>query len=277
MAPRPTAREQERRAAAARGPRARADAPASEPLAMLRRRGFAPRETRPELPLPRDAPAALADALAGRLASYGFRLFLRGAILAAGPFGPDDATRYLPPEHARAHAEWLVEVGLATRRGGRYALRHPVANFGGVVPWWLGRELARRLGFAVATGVRLGARAGGGDLDLVAAAEGRLVAVEVKSSPPKHLTDAEVHAFLARVRAVRPHVAIFALDTALRLADKVLPMFAAALPGVAPRRLVRDDWALGEHLYVVGAKGDLRANVEAALADGFRALGPSLP
>ncbi len=160
---------------------------------------------------------------------------------------------------------------------GRYRLVRPARSFGGTLEWWLARELERRLGFAVATGVRSGAPGVGGDLDVVAAAEGKLVYLEAKSSPPKHLSRSEVGAFLRRVRAVRPDVALFAMDTALRLSDKVLPMFAEALGGAgatAPRRIFRETWALGPHLYLVNAREDLVENVSRAIAEGLRALAP---
>jgi hypothetical protein len=72
------------------------------------------------------------------------------------------------------------------------------------------------------------------------------------------------------------------MDTALRLADKVLPMFAEALSrdGAAPpppRRLVRETWALTPHLYLVSAKEDLVENCCRAVAEGLAALAPPPP
>jgi hypothetical protein len=281
MAGRPSARELER-GATARPPAAVARAaPSGEVLAMLRRRGLAPRVTRrSRLPFPPGLSAEALERIAARLGHYSFRLFLRGALLAGGSFAPEGAARYVKPEDARAHAEWLVGEGLARRApGGAYALVRPAESFGEVLEWWVGRELRRRLALDVATGVRFPAAGVGGDLDVVATAEGKLLYVELKSSPPKHLTDAEVAAFLRRVRALRPDVAVFAMDTALRLGDKVLPMLSAALgPGApAPRRLARDNWALGPHLYAVSAKQDLVLNLEQAIAEGFRALAPPPP
>lgn len=85
----------------------------------------------------------------------------------------------------------------------------------------MARRLAQRLGFDVTVGVKCRARGVGGDFDLVAAAEGKLVYLELKSSPPKRPMLSEVTAFLDRVELLRPHVTLFAVDTALRLADKV--------------------------------------------------------
>jgi hypothetical protein len=275
-----TARELETRAAARAAPSRFAPGREPEPLLMLRRRGLDPRPSTPDLPFPAGLDPAREDALLERLGHYAFRLFLRGAILRPHGFGPAQATRYLVPAKARAAAEDLVALGLAERLPrGRYRLLRPARSFGGTLEWWLARELERRLGFAVAIGVRSGAPGVGGDLDVVATAEGKLVYVETKSSPPKHLSRAEVGAFVRRVRAVSPDVALFVMDTALRLSDKVLPMFAEAIGegargAAAPRRIFRETWALGPHLYLVNAREDLVENVCRALAEGFRALAP---
>lgn len=283
MAARPTARELEARAAA-RGARAgRRTGPLAEPLLALRRRGLDPRPSEPDLPWPVDAGGALEDAMRERLAHYAFRLFLRGAILRPEGFAPGEATRYLTAAQGRRAAEDLVALGVAQRLPrGRFRLVRRARSFGGTLEWWLGRELEARLGLAVATGVRSGARGVGGDLDVVAVGEGKLLYLEAKSSPPKHLKASELAAFLARVRAVRPDVALFVVDTALRLRDKVLPMFAAALAGAGgeaprPRRILRETWALTPHLYAVNAREDLVENVCRAIAEGLRALAPPAP
>ncbi len=246
---------------------------------MLRRRGLSPRPTPLDLPFPPDLPEPEAARLAERLSRYAFRLFLRGAILHARGFTPGQATRYLKAEQARRMAEDLVSLGLARRLpGGRFQLVRRARSFGGTLEWYLGRELSRRLGLEVALGLRSGAPGVGGDLDVVAAAEGKLLYLEVKSSPPKHVERAEVAAFLRRVRALRPDVALFVIDTALRLSDKVLPMFAAEMGQAgSPRRVVRETWALTPHLYALNARQDLLENLCRAIAEGMKALSPDPP
>jgi len=109
-------------------------------------------------------------------------------------------------------------------------------------------------------------------------------------SPPKHLGEEEVAAFFDRLAALRPDVAIFAIDTALRLADRVVPLVAAVMgrrprssPGHAlvhrkrptsPRRIENGLWALTPHVYLVSARPSLVGNIGRALAEGLRALAP---
>lgn len=279
---RPTARQLELRAAAEPTPSAPPFAPRREPLAMLVRRGFTPSLADLDLPFdPRLAPedaARLADALD----HYAFRLFLRGAIHHKDGFLPEEATRFLSRDHAASRAAEAAALGLLEPLpGGRFRLTRPCATFGGTLEWYVAERLAARYSLDAVCGVKFHAPGVGGDLDVVAAAEGRLIVLELKSSPPKHVGDDEVSAFLDRLRALRPHLAIFAVDTALRLADKVVPLLVevAARRGaaLAPRRIERELWALSPHLYVANAKPDLVANLGRALAEGLRALSPEPP
>lgn len=277
---RPTARELELLAAAE--PSAvpsRPPAPHREALAMLVRRGFAPSLAEMDLPFPEGLSEHAHARITEALDHYAFRLFLRGAIHHKDGFLPAEATGFLTPEHAAERAAQAAELGLlAPLPGGRFRLAHPCASFGGALEWYVARKLAARFALDVACGVKFHAPGVGGDLDVVAAAEGKLFVLELKSSPPKHVGEDEVGAFFDRLRALRPHVAVFAVDTALRLSDKVVPLLVdvARTRGAAltPRRVERELWALGPHLYVVNAKPDLIANLGRALAEGLRALAP---
>ncbi len=274
-----TARELEGAAAGRRAPPSSPAMAGGEALAMLVRRGLRPRVSEPDLPFPLDLDAAAVERIAARLRHYAFRLFLRGAILAEGAFRPGSATRYLDASQARRMAEDLVDLGLAAHAGGgRYRLARPARSFGGTLEWWVARELERRFAFDAVSGVKSGARGVGGDLDVVAAAEGKLVYIELKSSPPKHVAPEEVAAFARRARALRADVTVFGVDTALRLSDKVLPMLSVelALAGQPARRLSRENWAVAPHVYAVNARQDLIENLAVAIADGFLSLGPAL-
>jgi hypothetical protein len=271
------------RVAAARPPQlSRPPAPPGDALGMLARRGLRPSLARPDLPFPSDISIETADALTERLGHYAFRLFVRGVIHHGDGFTPDEATNYVSAAQARAFTETLVALGVVAANGGdRYRLVRPAASFGGTLEWYVGRELRRWLGFDVATGVKFHARGIGGDLDLVAAAEGKLIYVELKSSPPKHLSNREVSAFFDRVRLVRPDLALFVVDTALRLSDKVVPMLTEELARrsetvPAPCRVERDLWTLGRHLYVVNSRPDLMTNIGRVIAEGLLAQHPPL-
>jgi hypothetical protein len=249
---------------------------------MLARRGLRPSLATPDLPFPPDIPAETADTLTERLGHYAFRLFVRGVIHHADGFAPEETTSYVSAAQARTFTETLVALGVVAPNGhDRYRLVRRAASFGGTLEWYVGRELRRWLGFDVATGVKFHARGVGGDLDLVAAAEGKLIYVELKSSPPKHLSNGEVSAFFDRVHLVRPDLALFVVDTALRLSDKVVPMLTEELArrsdtAPAPCRVEKELWRLERSLYVVNSRPDLMANIGRVIAEGLLAQHPQI-
>ena len=166
-----------------------------EAIAMLARRGLRPSKSGLELPFPEDLERDKIAQLAELLGHYAFRLFLRGAIQKAQGFAPEETTRYLAQGQSRDYAESLVALGLAGRISpDRYRMLWAAKSFGGTLEWYVARELSRRYGFDVATGVRLHASGVGGDIDIVAASEGKLLYLELKSSPPRNL---EIQAVLA--------------------------------------------------------------------------------
>lgn len=259
------------------------DANAREPLAMLLRRGFHPSIA--PLDVPFDPARPDIDRVVDLLDRYAHRLFLRGAIQRPEGFSPAECTRYLAPEAALRAAREFVALGLLRALDdrdapdARYALVHKARSFGGTLEWLVAHELRRRFALHAVPGVKFHAPGVGGDLDVVACAEGKLVVLELKSSPPKHLHEDEVAAFVQRTRALRPHVAIFAIDTALRLEDKVLPLLCehARTPGgpeLRPRRVTGELFALTPHAYLVNARPGLMLNVGRAIAEGFAALAP---
>jgi hypothetical protein len=250
-------------------------------MAMLARRGLRPRPARLDLPFPADLPADAAIRLAAQLGHYAFRLFLRGAINHAEAFAPEETTAYLTGAQCRELAETLVDLRLATRAGALYRLVSPVTTFGDTLQWYVAHELRMRLGFDVTAAVKFHASGVGGDLDVVAAAEGKLVYLELKSSPPKHLDEEEIRAFYDRVTLVGPDLTLFVMDTALRLSDKVVPMLAAELGRrravvIPPRRVARELWAVTPRLYAVNSRPDLVANIARAIAEGLHSLAPPL-
>ena len=257
-------------------------ASSNEALSMLLRRGFHPESVRSELPFPENMDKVSADRFADWFGHYAFRLFLRGAIRKPEGFLPVETTRYLTPEQSKRYAEVLVELGTAEEaRAGRYRLKLAVTSFGPMLEWYVARELEYRFGFDVATGVKLHVRGAGGDLDVVAAAEGKLIYLEVKSSPPKNLAANAAAAFWERVLLLQPFLSIFVVDTALRLSDKILPMLVTTFPEqkngrLDPKRIGSRLWALTPHVYAVNGHRDLMANIGKAIAEGFRAGSPGI-
>jgi len=281
MKRKPGARELELGAASAAPlKRAAAAVPSGEAIAMLVRRGLRPEKSPADLPFPYHLEEECAEKLSGLLGHYAFRLFLRGAIQKPEGFLPVETTRYLTQEQSREYVESLVALGLAENcTRGRYRLKYDARSFGGTLEWYVGRELARRFGFDVATGVKLHFPGLGGDLDVIAAGEGKLVYLELKSSPPRNLAANEITAFCDRLSLLHPDLSLFVVDTALRLSDKILPMFVEeftrrGIESSGKNRIAAQLWAMTPRVYLVNGSRDLMANIGKAIATGFRALSP---
>jgi hypothetical protein len=256
----------------------RLDADAREVRAALRRRGL---EWRGE----RNATRLLVAAgrRAGRdyalLGHYSYRIFLRDVLRHRAELRTPLLVRYVSPELAARYLRHLVTAGLIERVGrGCYRVRDPaVVSFGPTLEWYVAEILRREFGCAAVSGIRIPRARHGGDYDVLACAEGELLYVETKSAPPRQITQAEVAAFLDRVATVQPSVALFLEDTALRMRDKIVPMFAYE---AVRRRLAWEAhhvagevWRVGPEVYVLNAGRDLCATLGVCLAEHFRARG----
>lgn len=252
--------------------------PPNEVLAMLVRRGFRPESVPPDLPFPAKMDQTSIARFAELFGHYAFRLFLRGAVQRPEGFSPPQTSRYLTPEQSVLYADLLIEFGMAGKtRAGLYRLKHPGSGFGTILEWYVARELRHRFAFQTETGIRLHVPGAGGDLDVVAAAEGKLYYLELKSSPPRNLSENAAGAFWNRVILLRPDISMFVVDTALRLSDKILPMLENTFPvkqsgRLRPRRIGNQLWVIAPRIYAVNGQRDLMANIGRAIAEGLREI-----
>jgi hypothetical protein len=256
-------------------------------LAALRRRGLEPRDddgAAGDVPI-RTSPAwseAAIDSFYGAMQRYSFRLVLRDVIRlgAAGSITIAALVRHASESTVREHLRTLVDLAVVRARGEEHELVAPAESLGPALEWFIAEVMHRELGFAVARSIPLRGGATGGDLDVAALAEGVLLAIEVKSGPPKHVQLPQLAAFLDRAVAVAPHGAIFFEDTELRMSDKVLPLFAEAALArgleLRPRRLQREVFALADGLYVANAHPEVVGNLTLCVCDLLRARGLQL-
>jgi hypothetical protein len=79
----------------------------------------------------------------------------------------------------------------------------------------------------------------GGDFDVLSAMEGRLVYMEVKSSPPQNIEGDEVHEILLS-RAAGAFPGFFFVDTEPRLRDKIVLFLRWRVVRKVPGSIVRN-------------------------------------
>jgi hypothetical protein len=196
-------------------------------LGWLRRRGLDARWGTGEatLFLPRNRQGR--EEFYALLRRYSFRLFLRDVLAHRESISLADLQKYCSRNAARRYLDTLRRTRIVASRGrGRYKLaRARVNSFGDTLEWLVATVLEREFLIPALWNARVEALPGGGDCDVLACAEGRLIYVETKAAPPRHIDQKHVTAFFDRLEALRPDMAIFLEDTKLRMQDKLVKMF----------------------------------------------------
>jgi len=248
----------------------------SAPLVvLLKRRGFQifSQEPAEDLLLPSKRYIGNFYAMLGK---YSFRLFLRDVIKHQEFFTKEMVTRYATAGVTGQYIEFLVFLRLITKKGIGYAVTgKSVRSFGGTLEWYVAEVLRREFSAEAVWGVKFKGRKTGGDYDVLAKLDCALCYIEVKSSPPKQIYESEIAAFLDRIADLSPEVAIFLMDTELRMKDKIVPMFEAvlaaqgkdALPVV---RLEKELFQISHRIYIINAKDSIAGNMQNVLGRYFR-------
>src|SRR5512143_1074960 len=242
---------------------------------LLKRRGFKVYKKEP----PEDLLVPFKKYQAGyyrMLHKYSFRLLLRDVIKHQEFFTIEAVTRYATPEVTREYLGYLLSVRLLRKQPKGYALAGgPITSFGATLEWFIAAILKREFGAETVWGVKFKRPRVGGDYDVIARFDGSLMYLEVKSSPPKQIYDSEITAFLDRVGDLSPDIAVFLMDTELRMKDKLVPMFAKELgrrydepPEVL--RLERELFQIEDRVFIVNAKESLIQNIEKVVSRLFR-------
>jgi hypothetical protein len=220
------------------------------------------------------------NALYALLQHYSFRLFLRDVISNKESFRAEGLVRYCSLETAERYLSSLCELKIAEplkEKGGAYRLANrTLYSFGPTLEWFVAQMFQREFASPAIYGVRFKETPSGGDYDVIARWEGRLVYVEIKSSPPRGIERNEIESFLDRIADLMPDIAFLFNDTQLRMKDKIVPMFEEALHeryGLSGSdrfpvsRLVDELFHINHRIYIVNSKRDAIANFNTCLKD----------
>ncbi|HAM51225.1 MAG TPA: hypothetical protein DCP92_11250 [Nitrospiraceae bacterium] len=247
---------------------------------LLKRRGFKlyKKEPSEDLLLPEDP--GLADSFYEMMKRYSFRLFLRDVIQKREGFTRASITRYATEGVTGGYLEYLMVAGLVAEKSGIFRLKKPRKSFGETLEWFLAQILRREFGAGVAWGVKFRRPRVGGDYDLIAKMDSSILYMEVKSSPPKQIYQNEIAAFLDRVEDLAPDLALFFMDTELRMKDKIVPMFEEALAArggshlstLPVKRLERELFEIGGKVFIINSKPSIEANIERILGYWLRRM-----
>ncbi|MDH4265097.1 MAG: hypothetical protein OEW45_05605 [Deltaproteobacteria bacterium] len=241
---------------------------------MLRRRGLAPYRENPvhHLLFPPTFREKERERFYDLFKKYSFRLFLREILLRKGAFRVSEVVRFSSAETGRKYLHSLIDLGLVESAGvNKYRLLPPAtASLGPTLEWFMAEILRKEFYCPALYGLRCKGTRFGGDYDVIASLEGRLLYLEVKSSPPKNIEGDEVHEFFSRLEDLIPQVALFFVDTELRLLDKIVPIFAAERlaqrdPGNGPwpplQKIADEIYFAPPQIYILSSKGSITKNL----------------
>lgn len=210
------------------------------------------------------------------LHSYPFRLFLRDILAQRDRFLPERLGPFFTPASVREMARRAESLGILARgRGNRIRLvAAGVTDFGDTFEWYVAQRLARQFGADALWGVTVPDLPCGGDFDVLAILSGKLLLLEAKTSPPKHIERREMDAFVRRVRVLSPDLAVFLVDTHLRMKDKLAPMLSESLAAAGVRdgevnRVEREVFGWDRRLYLGNSKRDVAGNLALCFRDHF--------
>jgi hypothetical protein len=207
---------------------------------------------------------------------YSFRLVLRDMVKYQDRFCIEDLTHYCSSKVAQGYCDLLVEMGAIKKkgRGGYRTSAFPLYSFGPTLEWFIAEMFKREFASPAIYGVSVKGTPSGGDYDVIASWNQRLVYVEAKSSPPKGIELSEVSTFFSRIEDLQPEVAFFFNDTQLRMKDKLVVMFEEELERRHGRqsrtlypveRLLQELFHVQDHIFIVNSKKDVVENFHLCL------------
>lgn len=209
------------------------------------------------------------------LHKYSFRLFLRDVIKHQDSFTPEQVTRYATSGITGEYIDCLLRTGLAEKRDGGYALPRHIKSFGETLEWYFAEILKREFGAEAIWGVKFKRPNIGGDYDVIAKLDALILYSEVKSSPPRQIYDTEISAFLDRVTDLAPEIAVFFMDTELRMKDKIVPLFETELEKrssgcIRVSRMEKELFQIWDRIFIINSKDSIVRNIETVLNWYFR-------
>ncbi|MGB9627456.1 MAG: hypothetical protein ACPL6D_02235 [Thermodesulfobacteriota bacterium] len=207
---------------------------------------------------------------------YSFRLVLRDIIKHHDRFQIKDLIHYCSSKVVKGYCDRLYEMGTIEKNGrGEYHTRvFSLYSFGPTLEWFIAEMFKKEFASPALYGVSVKRTPSGGDYDVIASWNQRLVYVEVKSSPPKGVEQSEISTFFSRLEDLLPEVAILFNDTQLRMKDKLVVLFEEELERrygedskrlYPVERLIEELFHIQHRIFIVNSKKDVVENFRICL------------
>ena len=240
----------------------------------LRRRGFHFGNDCPmdNVIYPQRSTSRIIDRYYELLKRYSFRIVLRDIIKYREGFEESDLLHYCSAEKVNEYLKFLTRSGIVKKKAeGQYALTGTnTDSFGATLEWFVAQIFRREFCSAASWGVKVLNTNLGGDYDVIARVEQKLVYIETKSSPPKNIHQETIDEFLGRLDDLKPNLAIYLVDTHLRMEDKINKMFRWGLMARRPslkrkkklvKRIYDRIFLVPGNIMIINSKPDLVSNL----------------
>jgi len=247
---------------------------------MLKMRGIRIFRKNPtdRLFFPADLPGSSKIQFYEMMKKYSFRLVLRDVIKHQDRFSIQDLTHYCSSKVVKDYCNLLCEMGVIIKKEREWYQTRATSlySFGPTLEWFIAEMFKEEFASPAIYGVKAKKTRSGGDFDVIASWNRRLVYVEVKSSPPKGIELSEISAFFSRIDELLPEIAILFNDTQLRMKDKLVVMFEEELERRYGResrklyiveRLVEELFHVGHRIFIVNSRKDIMENFQICLRD----------
>lgn len=240
---------------------------------FLNRRGFKYVGNCPEnrLLIPRSTDQEYMEKYYEFMKKYSFRLLQRDVIKKKEKIKLEDLTHFCSPRTAVRYMNFLVKAGIVEKdiEGLFNVADKNINTFGETLEWFIARVLRKEFNCTADWGIKLHGLQSGGDFDVVAVMEGLMMFVEVKSSPPKHIHQNVISEFFIRMHDLRPDIAIFFIDTHLRLRDKINVLFKTELKNrkydFEMRNFYSRIYRVNHNIFIINSKPDIVSNFRECL------------
>ena len=217
------------------------------------------------------------------LKRYSFRIVLRDIIKYKDGFAKDDLLHYCSAEKVEEYLTFLIKSGIITKKTTqRYTVsKKNIDSIGGTLEWLVAQIFRREFCSVASWGVKVLNTHLGGDYDVIARVEQKMIYIETKSSPPKNIHQETIDEFLGRLEDLKPNLAIYLVDTHLRMEDKINKMFRWGLRAKYPAfkrrkklvsRIYGRIFLVPNNIMIINSKPDLVKNLADCLRYFFGAI-----
>ena len=207
------------------------------------------------------------------LKKYSFRIVLRDIIKYRESFDSQKLAKFADIKSVERFLDSLLSLKVIKRnKDDTYDLaENKVNSFGDTLEWFTACLMKNEFSAPSGWGIKLKARGVGGDYDVISEMENNLIFIETKSSPPSHIDQSSMREFIARIYSLYPDMAVFFVDTHLRMKDKIVPMIEYALRTngreCSFKVLKNEVYQFRHCLYITNSKPDIILNLRTIISD----------